>query len=108
VPVRLHICGNTKRIVDGMGQTGADIIDLDYPTPLGHARRAMRATQVLLGNIDPVRTLYNGTPESIEAALEECFAQAGAAYICGAGCEVPRGTPQANLEAMTRFARLRS
>jgi MtaA/CmuA family methyltransferase len=108
VPVRLHICGNTKRIVDGMGQTGADIIDLDYPTPLGHARRAMRETQVLLGNIDPVRALRDGTPESIEAALAKCFAQAGTAYICGAGCEVPRGTPHANLEAMTRFARLRS
>ena len=105
VPVRLHICGNTKRIVEGMGQTGADIIDLDYPTPLGHARRAMRETQVLLGNIDPVRDLRDGTPASVEAALNECFAQAGAAYICGAGCEVPRGTPPGNVEAMARFAR---
>ncbi len=107
VPVRLHICGNTKRIVEGMGQTGADIIDLDFPTPLGHARRAMRETQVLLGNIDPVRDLRDGTPASVEAALAECHAQAGAAYICGAGCEVPRGTPHANLEAMARFARSR-
>jgi len=62
VPVRLHICGNTKRIVEGMGQTGADIIDLDFPTPLGLARGAMRAGQVLLGNIDPVRQLRDGTP----------------------------------------------
>jgi MtaA/CmuA family methyltransferase len=108
VPVRLHICGNTRRIVEGMGQTGADIIDLDFPTPLGHARRAMRETQVLLGNIDPVRDLRDGTPASVEAALAECYGQAGAAYICGAGCEVPRGTPHANLEAMTRFARSRS
>jgi len=108
VPVRLHICGNTRRIVDGMGQTGADIVDLDFPTPLGHARRAMRETQVLLGNIDPVRQLRDGTPESVEAALAECHLQAGAAYICGAGCEVPRGTPHANLDAMARFARRRS
>jgi MtaA/CmuA family methyltransferase len=108
VPVRLHICGNTKRIVEGMGQTGAEIIDLDYPTPLGHARRAMRPSQVLLGNIDPVRALRDGTPASVEAALAECHQQAGAAYICGAGCEVPRGTPQANLEAMVHFARNRS
>ncbi|MGA2275515.1 MAG: uroporphyrinogen decarboxylase family protein [Bryobacteraceae bacterium] len=108
VPVRLHICGNTKRIVEGMGQTGADIIDLDFPTPLAHARRAMRETQVLLGNIDPVRALRDGTPASVEAALAECFEQAGAAYICGAGCEVPRGTPHANLDAMARFARNRS
>jgi MtaA/CmuA family methyltransferase len=105
VPVRLHICGNTKRIVEGMGQTGADIIDLDFPTPLEHARRAMRETQVLLGNIDPVRDLRDGTPESIGAALAECYRQAGPAYICGAGCETPRGTPDANVEAMTRFAR---
>jgi uroporphyrinogen-III decarboxylase len=107
-PVRLHICGNTRRIVEGMGQTGADIIDLDFPTPLGHARRAMRETQVLLGNIDPVRVLRDGTPATVEAALAECCEQAGAAYICGAGCEAPRGTPHANLEAMGRFARSRS
>jgi uroporphyrinogen-III decarboxylase len=107
-PVRLHICGNTRRIVEGMGQTGAEIIDLDYPTPLGHARRAMRESQVLLGNIDPVRTLRDGTPASVETALAECYQQAGAAYICGAGCEVPRGTPYANVEAMTQFARSRS
>ena len=107
VPVRLHICGNTKRIVKGMGQSGADIIDLDFPTPLGHARQAMRESQVLLGNIDPVRALRDGTPESIEAALAECYSQAGSAYICGAGCEIPRGTPYANVEAMTRFARYR-
>ena len=105
VPVRLHICGNTKRIVEGMGQAGADIVDLDFLTPLGHARRAMRTSQVLLGNIDPVRALRDGTPASIEAALAECYAQAGPAYICGAGCEIPRGTPPANVEAMTRFAR---
>ena len=107
-PVRLHICGNTRKIVEGMGQTGADIIDLDFPTPLGQARKSMMKTQVLLGNIDPVRELRDGTPASVEAALAGCFAQAGAAYICGAGCEVPRGTPHANLDAMTRFARARS
>jgi MtaA/CmuA family methyltransferase len=107
VPVRLHICGNTKRILEGMGRTGADIIDLDSPTPIAQARRAMSETQVLLGNIDPVRALRDGTPESVDAALAECYGQAGAAYICGAGCEIPRGTPHANVDAMTRFARSR-
>jgi uroporphyrinogen-III decarboxylase len=67
----------------------------------------MRESQVLLGNIDPVRALRDGTPASVEAALAECHEQSGAAYICGAGCEVPRGTPQANLEAMAHFARSR-
>lgn len=107
VPVRLHICGNTKRIVKGMGETGAEMIDLDFLTTLGEARAAMGPEQVLAGNIDPVRALRDGTPESIEAALAECHAQAGEAYIVAAGCEVPRGTPAENVEAMARFARSR-
>lgn len=105
VPVRLHICGNTRKILDGMGRTGADIIDLDYPAPLSEARAAMGPRQVLLGNMDPVRALRDGTPESVEAALAECHAQAGGPYIAGAGCEVARGTPHENVMAMARYAR---
>jgi MtaA/CmuA family methyltransferase len=104
VPVRLHICGNTRKILGGMGQTGADIIDLDYPSPLDEACAAMGPAQVLLGNIDPVRTLRDGTPESVEQALAECHAQCGPHYIAGAGCEVARGTPHENMLAMARFA----
>jgi len=107
VPVRLHICGNTKRIVQGMGRTGADIIDLDFPTPMDLARRAMPEPQILLGNIDPVRELRDSTPEGVHDALAICFQQAGPAYICGAGCEIPRATPLDNVEAMTHFARTR-
>jgi MtaA/CmuA family methyltransferase len=108
VPVRLHICGNTKRIVQGMGQTGADIIDLDFLTPLILARQAMREGPVLLGNLDPVRDLRDATTASVETKLGECHRQAGAAYICGAGCEIPRATPHNNVAAMARFARCRS
>ncbi|MGJ5819817.1 uroporphyrinogen decarboxylase family protein [Paludibaculum fermentans] len=107
VPVRLHICGNTRRILGDMGSAGADIVDLDYPAPLDEARAAMGDQQVLLGNMDPVRALRDGTPESVTAHLAACYAQAGPNYIVGAGCEVPRGTPLANVEAMTQFARTR-
>jgi MtaA/CmuA family methyltransferase len=104
VPVRLHICGNTKRIVRGMGETGCEIVDLDFLTPVAEGRAAMGPKQVLLGNIDPVRALRDGTPESVYAAVAECHAQAGPAFIVGAGCEVPRGTPLKNLRAMARYA----
>jgi len=102
---RLHICGNTRRILKGMGRTGADIVDLDFLSPLHEGRAAMGEQQMLLGNIDPVRVLRDGTPDSIGAALAECHRQAGRRYIVGAGCEVPRGTPPENLMAMTRYAR---
>jgi len=103
--VRLHICGNTRHILEGMGQLGCDILDLDFLAPLSDGRQKMGPEQVLLGNIDPVRVLKNGTPDSVYEAVAECHGQAGRRYIVGAGCEVPRDTPPANLLAMIRYAR---
>jgi MtaA/CmuA family methyltransferase len=102
--VRLHICGNTRAILRGMGDLGCDIVDLDYMVSMGEARRAMGADQFLLGNIDPVNTLLHGSPEDIYEALSFCYEEAGPRYIVGAGCEVPRGTPPRNLKTMLNFA----
>ena len=103
--VRLHICGNTRRLLAGMGATGADMIDLDHPSPVAEGRAAMGPDQVLCGNVDPVRGIRDGSPESVKAAFARCYAEAGAPYIVGAGCEIPRGTPPANVHAMAEFAR---
>jgi uroporphyrinogen-III decarboxylase len=72
--------------------------------PISEAREKMGQNQVLLGNIDPVRVLREGSPESVAAALAECHRQAGPRYIVGAGCEVPRDTPPKNLRALCRYA----
>jgi MtaA/CmuA family methyltransferase len=98
--VRLHICGNTRRILGPMGRLGCDIVDIDSMVPLADARARMGPGQVLLGNIDPVRVLLRGSPEAVSAAIQECRREAGPAYIAGAGCEVPRGTPPENVRAM--------
>jgi len=103
--VRLHICGDTRRILAGMGRLGCDIIDIDSRVSLADARRAMGPDQVLLGGIDPVRVLQNGTPDQISTALAECRHQAGSRYILGAGCEVPPDTPPANLLVLTKYAK---
>jgi MtaA/CmuA family methyltransferase len=105
VPVRLHICGNTRRIAAGMGRTGADMIDLDFPVPVVEARALIPSSVPLCGNLDPVRAVRDGSPETITAALDSCYAAAGASYIVGAGCEIARGTPPGNLQAMAEFAR---
>jgi MtaA/CmuA family methyltransferase len=103
--VRLHICGNTRRSLECIGRLGCDIVDLDSMVPVSEAREKMGPHQVLLGNLDPVRALRNSTPEAITAAIAECHRQAGARYIIGAGCEVPRDTPEANLRALCRYAK---
>jgi MtaA/CmuA family methyltransferase len=103
--VRLHICGNINAILEQVASLDVDILDLDSMVSVAEAREKCGQKQVLLGNIDPVRALQRGTPASIANALRECHRQAGAAYIVGAGCEVPRGTPRENLLAMREFAR---
>ncbi len=98
--VRLHICGSTRRILDAIARLGCDIVDIDSKVPLPEAREKLGPEQVLLGGIDPVRVLQNGTPEVVVAAVEECLRVAGPNYIIGAGCEVPPDTPPANLRAL--------
>jgi uroporphyrinogen-III decarboxylase len=81
------------------------MVDLDWMVNVGEARKAMGPDQVLLGNIDPVRVLYAGNPDLVRSEIGKCRNEAGSNYIVGAGCEVPRGTPRENLEALSRFAK---
>ncbi len=103
--VRLHICGNTRRIVAGMGELGCEMIDLDSPVSLEEARRETRPGQVLAGNLDPVNTLRNGSTDTVREALAECYRFAGPEYIVAAGCEVVRDTPYENVRVLADFAR---
>ena len=103
--VRLHICGNTSKILGGMGRLEVAIVDLDSLARVDEGRAAMGPEQVLLGNIDPVRVLRDGTPEAVYAAMAKCHRQAGRRYVVGAGCEVTRDTALENMHAMRRYAR---
>jgi uroporphyrinogen-III decarboxylase len=64
----------------------------------------MGPAQVLLGNLNPVRVLRDGTPEAVKLAIAECHRDSGARFIVGAGCEVPRDTPEQNLMALSQYA----
>jgi len=103
--VRLHICGNTRRIVEGMGTLGCEMVDLDFPVPMDEARAKMGPRQTLAGNLNPVKDLRDGTPETIAHALEGLRQQTGAQWIVAAGCEIVRDTPHENVRALVEFAR---
>jgi uroporphyrinogen-III decarboxylase len=100
---RSHMCGNTKRILKARGELGYDITDVDAMVPLAEARAKM-PEQVILGNIATVEVLRNGSVENVIAAVKKCSEDAGEQYIIGAGCEVPRDTPVANMFALRDYA----
>jgi MtaA/CmuA family methyltransferase len=103
--VRLHICGNTRKILEGMGRLACDVVDLDSMAPIADGRKKMGAKQVILGNVNPVTIMRDDSPAAVHAAIAQCYQDAGAHYIVGAGCEVPRGTPHENFKALADFAR---
>jgi MtaA/CmuA family methyltransferase len=103
--VRLHICGDTNAILSALGGLAWDILDLDSMVDMAEARRILGPSRVLLGNVDPVRVIARGDPETVRRELKACRDAAAPAWIVGAGCELPRESPPANVEAMAAFAR---
>ena len=97
--VKLHICGNIAGIIGHVAKTGPDVIDVDWMVPLAEAREKVGPEVALCGSFDPVAVLSQGTPSEIAEAARQNIADAGDRFILQPGCEVPQGTPQANISA---------
>ena len=66
---RLHICGNTNRIVADMVDSGADIIDLDWMVDMAAAAEQFGDRVSFCGNQDPVVVMLEGTPDDVYEAV---------------------------------------
>jgi MtaA/CmuA family methyltransferase len=103
---RLHICGNTSRILALMSQSGADIIDLDWMVDLRAAAACYGdGGPAICGNFDPVQVMLRGTPAQVSEAVVTCVTHAGSRGLSAAGCEIPDGTPHENLLAQAQALR---
>jgi uroporphyrinogen decarboxylase len=102
----LHICGDNARMLDLFAQTGADIVVIDSIVDLAFAKAEIGDRVCLIGNIDPVRVMLQGSLREVQAATRACIdaASDGGGFILGTGCEVPPGTPLENLQALVSVA----
>ena len=98
--VRLHICGNITHLLPGIADLGVDILDVDHPVALAAVRQAVGSRVAIAGNMDPVAVIQRGTPSSIRTAVLQAYAEVGNPFMVNAGCEIPPGTPAANLRAL--------
>jgi MtaA/CmuA family methyltransferase len=96
---RLHICGNTTHLLSAMVQSGAHLIDLDWMVDFEQAAHAFGDAAAPCGNFDPVQVMLQGAPDTVRAAVRDCVQTGGPRSFSGAGCEIPDGTPSANLLA---------
>ena len=97
--VKLHICGDVRKSVGFMAQTGCDILDVDWMVPLDDARAAIGPDITLAGNLDPAAVLLQGTPQEVADTARRNIEMGGRRFILQPGCEVPPGTPEENIRA---------
>jgi MtaA/CmuA family methyltransferase len=106
IPLSIHICGKTNRIIADMGRTGARLLEVDWQLDMAEARRLVPASTVLMGNINPSDPLVLGTPEQVAAAARKVIADTGGkGLFLSSGCALGRNTKPENLQAMIAAAR---
>ena len=98
--VKLHICGNINHLLPHIGLLGVDILDIDHMVDTRQARACAGPNVAIAGRVDPVADVLRGTPASIRKAAAESYAAIGNPHLVMAGCEIPPGTPPANLKAL--------
>ncbi len=100
----LHICGNTTHLAPEMAATGAQALSLDAVVDLAEVARKVPDDCVLIGNIDPVRVMVNGTPADVARAVRDLHEHMSQVenFIISTGCDLPPETPIENIAAMVQ------
>ena len=107
IPTILHVCGDTRPVLDLMAETGAKILSLDQCMDLAKAKEQVAGRCGIAGNVHPIDVLLRGTVDDVKRETLKCLRQGGKiGYILMAGCGVPPATPLENLRAMIETARL--
>jgi uroporphyrinogen decarboxylase len=101
----LHICGDSRRVLDLYAETGAHLIEIDNKVDLVFAFQTVADRAALMGNVHTVTDLLQGTPASVREASLRCLrAATGRRFLLGSGCIVPRRTPLDNVRELVKTA----
>lgn len=73
IPVVLHICGYTLPILESMIATGAKGLSIDQTVNIAEAKKVVNGRAAIIGNIDPVRVLMQGSPSMVEVECKKNF-----------------------------------
>jgi uroporphyrinogen decarboxylase len=104
----LHNCGAKLAHLPRLLESGAGIYHFGAPMDILAALEQVPAELILCGNLDPSAVFHAGTPASVSAAAAGLLEEVGVRrnFVLSSGCDLPPGTPLANLEAFYRAAEL--
>jgi MtaA/CmuA family methyltransferase len=109
IPLSIHICGKTGKIIADLGTTKARILEVDWQLDMAEARRLVPPSTVLMGNINPSDPMVLGTPVEVDAAARKVIeATGGRGLFLSSGCALGRNTPSENMKALVAAAAIYS
>jgi len=96
-----HNCGYIKPMMEQIKAVDASVYSVGNAIEMEDALAMLPEDRMVLGNIDPVGTLRNQTPENIRkevlAFLERYSGYPN--FVIASGCDIPPDTPLENLDA---------
>ncbi len=96
---RLHICGDTSRIMPYTLGTGTRILDVDSQVDLAAVEHLLADNQRFCGNLNTTEEVLFGKPEEYETYVNKRIEATHNRIIISAGCDVPPDTPAENMRA---------
>ncbi len=99
-----HFCGDTSAIIDDLVGLQCDVLNIDNQLGLDAVSKYTGKVCVL-GDLDPIGILKNGTRAEMEAAISARMTQMkpSGRFMLGSGCHFPADTPPENVEAFVEF-----
>lgn len=102
VPSALHICGNTLELLPHIRNTGFDAYSFEEKIDVLTAKKILGDDVSLIGNVAPVGTMLQGTPEKVTAEALQCMRDG--VDLLSSGCTLSPLTPLDNIRALVRAA----
>lgn len=102
---KLHICGNITDLIELLPVEYIDILDIDWMVDFKKTVESIGQDVSVSGNFDPVAVLLQGDPGFVAAQTLRCVRDGNERSMVSAGCEVPKDTPQENLEQVWKTLR---
>lgn len=105
----VHLCGKSQKNWSLIKKLNISSISIDNIESLTEFVEEMGERFTLVGNVNPVSVIKNGTPELVQDDVKRCIEEAAlnpSGYIVGSGCDLLAETPIENIKAFTDGVRL--
>ncbi len=99
----LHICGDSRQILQLMNQTGAEVLSVDE-MPLKSVRTQIGPQSIIMGNVS-TQLLETGKPQQVANAAQDCLNSGMPKMILSSACDLATSTPKENVVALIETAR---